>query len=114
MAHSSEPILNLVAPRPATWNDVFGIFSRSLNIPLIPYDEWAAKVTAAADSNTTKEHLQAFALADFFTEIGSESRTLISTDKAVKEAKSLDAAPALGEQDVMKYLAYWRKRGFIS
>jgi hypothetical protein len=111
MTHASGPVYNIVAPKPAAWNTIFGAFAERLNVPMIPYDIWLQRVIAAAEINTNEEDVQALSLTDFFRKY--ESDRGISTSYAVKAATTLANAEALNAEDARRYLSYWESIGYI-
>ncbi|KAI0031502.1 acetyl-CoA synthetase-like protein [Vararia minispora EC-137] len=114
MARSNEPVLHLNAPKPATWDTIFGAFARGLGLPLIPYDEWVARVSAAAEANTREEHVSAFALTDFFKKAHFGEDAVMALDRSMKTSSTLAHMTPLGEQDAMRYLEYWRRIGHLN
>lgn len=40
MRHSDEPVLHLENPNPIRWNEMFQMFAKELDVPLIPFDNW--------------------------------------------------------------------------
>ncbi|KAL6303205.1 male sterility protein-domain-containing protein, partial [Sparassis latifolia] len=39
-----EPVLNLVHPRPVTWDSLFAPAAANLGVPLVPYSEWLGRL----------------------------------------------------------------------
>ncbi|KZV64715.1 hypothetical protein PENSPDRAFT_690491 [Peniophora sp. CONT] len=113
MARSEEPVFNLVSPVPSDWQTVFGAFAKRLSLPLIKYDEWAARVSAAAEANTREEDMQPLALADFFQAGMFGEGTAISTERACQVSPALAKMSPIGEKDVALYVGYWTKIGFL-
>ena len=113
MARSEEPVFNLVAPVSSDWQTVFGAFAERLNLPLIKYDEWAARVLAAADSDISAEDVQPFALASFFQAGNFGEGALVSTIRACEVSPTLAKMSPIGKQDVALYVDFWEKIGFL-
>ncbi|VDB87373.1 unnamed protein product [Peniophora sp. CBMAI 1063] len=113
MTRSEEPCFNLVAPVASDWQTVFGAFAERLNLPLIKYEEWAARVTAAAERNTSSEDTQPFALAQFFQEGNFGEGASISTTRACKVSPTLAKMSPVGAEDVALYVDFWKKIGFL-
>jgi hypothetical protein len=112
MARSDGPVFNLVAPQPVPWATIFGAFGKRLGVPLIPYQEWVERVSAAADANTDQDNVSAFALADFFRDAQFGDQPM-STARAVIASHALREMQPLNEEDALRYLQYWRKIGHV-
>lgn len=113
MARSEDPVFNLVAPVASDWRTVFGAFAEHLGLPLIKYDEWVSRVTAAAETNTSAEDIQPFALARFFQVGNFGEGALVSTERACEASPALASMAPISEQDVALYVNFWRKIGFL-
>lgn len=113
MARTEEPVFNLVAPTPSDWKTVFGAFAQRLDLPIIGYEEWIARVSAAAESNTSEENVQPFALAGFFQAGVFGEGTAISTERACKASPALAHMSPIGEKDVLLYMDFWKRIGFL-
>jgi thioester reductase-like protein len=112
MARSDGPVFNLVAPQPVPWATIFGAFGKRLGVPLIPYQEWVERVSAAADANTDQDNVSAFALADFFRDAQFGDQPM-STARAVIASHALREMQPLNEEDALRYLQYWGKIGHV-
>jgi hypothetical protein len=113
MASSNEPVFNLSAPLSVPWHAIFGAFSRRLGLPLVPYAEWVARVSAAAEANTADEDVPAFALLDFFRAAKFGEDVKMSTARAAAVSHALAEMRSLGEEDALKYLEFWKSVGHV-
>ncbi|TFY81856.1 hypothetical protein EWM64_g2159 [Hericium alpestre] len=111
MLHSKEPVLHLVHPHPVGWDTVFGYFSTALDgLSVIPYSDWVSRFRSAetkVDSDSTSAML-----TEFF-ETGDFSDAPLSMEKAVKVSQALRNARPLQEKDVINWIEYWKKVGFL-
>lgn len=132
MRNSPQPILHLVHPRPISWSSVIGPVSHALSLPVVPYAEWLARLrsTQAGTDHSGASEVQlmqanpGLMLLDFFAHaVSSEAqreddamgiRTLDVT-KALQVAPSLTDShlPQLEEKDIMSWVGYWRRIGFL-
>jgi hypothetical protein len=103
MARSDEPVFNLIAPQPVPWATFFDAFDKRLGVPLIPYEEWVERVSAAADINTDQENMSAFALMDFFRDAQFGEQPM-STVRVVIILRALREMRPLDEENALRYL----------
>ena len=104
---TGESVYHLVAPIPSNWRTVFGTFAQHIGVPLIPYNEWSARVTSAAESNTREADAQPLALASFFQSGQPANKSRISNVRACRVSHALASMPMLGPHDALLYLRFW-------
>ncbi|KZT58724.1 acetyl-CoA synthetase-like protein [Calocera cornea HHB12733] len=114
--------LHLIHPRPNNWDTIFGALAKHLEVPLVPSADWLAKLEHASESATprTISRVPALKLLEFFHRAfgGTHSEhqeTQYDTTQAQRVSGTLRAVALrpLGEQDVRRWMAYWRKRGLL-
>jgi len=118
-APAEHAVFNLVAPKPTQWTTLIRAFAARLRLPLAPYAEWSARLSAAAveerETGAARARdagrAQVLALAEFFRADVRENA--VSTARAVAVAPALAGAAQLGEEDAGRWLAFWEKAGFI-
>ncbi|KDR73164.1 hypothetical protein GALMADRAFT_158296 [Galerina marginata CBS 339.88] len=129
MRGTENETLHLVHPKPVQWNDIMQVLATTLNVPLVPYVEWIARLESSAhDADETgpgAENRRAALKLTHFYRIGlnasshnTESMGLlpkVATDKGVKASPTLqdETVQPLNEHDVEKWVAYWREIGFL-
>jgi hypothetical protein len=122
MRFSEQPFLHLAHPDPVTWDSIFRHFSTILNVPIVEYEEWLAKLEEAANDERAFANNPAVHLLHFFQSVnkpiasdGSESLgfPMVETSSAVQVAPSM-RCPSLGKDDVEMWVAYWRNVGFLA
>lgn len=124
MRNSDEPILHLVNPNPVSWRTFLKPLAREMNASLVPYAEWLSRLQASLQDTSLSEvaHLErnpALRLLDYYRalELNDEMEPLgvvrLDTAKAVRVTPSLLSMP-LTEVLVERWMASWRKSGFIS
>nr|GAT45908.1 acetyl-CoA synthetase-like protein [Mycena chlorophos] len=108
--------LNLVHPRPVSWDAVFGAMAREAKVPLVPLAEWIAQIGAQAKTATAKDlkRVPAIKLMEFLKAAAAGAgQVQFSTEKAQGVSPVLREARELGEEDVKAWMAYWQAVGFI-
>jgi hypothetical protein len=110
MCHVDEPVFHLISPRQTPWDDIMGAFSNRLKLPLIPLEEWNARLRKMAANES--QDTSVLALQSYF-ERGRFGDVNVSTERATTASSTLANKQPLGEADVELYLSYWRKVGFL-
>jgi len=131
--------LNLVHPRPITWNWMMIQLLHSLEsirgvqpnyIQIISFQEWIARLEALSGSGNGKqlEKVPAIKLLDFFRKMAeadfriteerrydSESGGLanLSIEKVKKMSKTIQNLDCLTIEDTKKWIKYWNDRNFF-
>ena len=126
MRHASEPIVHLVHPRPVPWRTVIAPIAAELEVPLVPYETWLSAlegstrgVADAAEVELMKAN-PALRIVDFFRglRLSADHEPLgmvyLSSEKAVRASRTLAGMPALDAGRARKWLAAWRKSGFLN
>ncbi|KAA1470564.1 acetyl-CoA synthetase-like protein [Dentipellis sp. KUC8613] len=128
--HSSSEIVHLIHPRPVPWSTVFRAFSSALNIPLIPYADWIARLDKSAegvrpfaDTNEFSNN-PALRLLDWFHSAWSDNSAEATEALGFPKLQTVNAklaSPTLadenlaqvGEKDVLSWVGYWKSSGFL-
>ncbi|KAH9475908.1 putative NRPS-like protein biosynthetic cluster [Psilocybe cubensis] len=133
---TSEPALNLVHPRPTSWNAIFCLINEALvregvikeELPTVTYQEWLSLLEKkAAASNTESAQIlkdvPAIKIIDFFRRSAAMDETLrlegdetvesgglptFSTVKISSLSETMRTLPPLGEADVSLWMKYWK------
>ncbi|EED82934.1 predicted protein [Postia placenta Mad-698-R] len=122
MCDIAADTLHLVHPQPVGWNAIMEPLASKLNVPLVPYVEWLARLESLAEDGdvhathagkTDKAALRllyvyrkAFATPERLEEsMGLMPR--VAMDKAEGSTQQL------GPEDVERWLSYWRVTGFM-
>ena len=118
MVTSNQRALHLVSPKPVPWDAVFVPMAERLSLPVVPYEEWVARLEASAADARAKGgvegHDSAHNLIHFFKSEGMGGAAVpLSTDKAVRSSKTLADARALGRSDAVRFVEFWAKVGHI-
>jgi hypothetical protein len=132
MRRSSTRIAHLAHPRPVPWSNIFEAFSTALNIPLVPYSEWLARLEKSAEDLATVSaeieaeairHSPALRLIDFFREAsvdfgpstGARGMPSLSLERAKKASQTFGDLNLrqLSSEDVNHWLWYWKSVGFM-
>jgi hypothetical protein len=121
--------LHIVHPRGVPFNTLIAPAASSLNVPLVPYPEWLSKLSeeeheTQSHSETNLEKAQAsnpaLRLFGFYqsARVGPEWEPLgaarLETKRAVRVSNVLaEGVKPLDEENVRKWLGYWRASGFL-
>ncbi|KAH9903318.1 acetyl-CoA synthetase-like protein [Cubamyces lactineus] len=126
MRHSSEPIVHLVHPRPVPWRTVIAPIAAELGVPLVSYQAWLPALEAStcgvgdADEVKLMKANPALRIIDFFRALKQSPDheplgiVYLSSEKATKVSETLARMSALDAGRARKWLAAWRKSGFLS
>ncbi|KAH9895864.1 hypothetical protein C8Q73DRAFT_729156 [Cubamyces lactineus] len=124
MRHSRESVLHLVHPRRIPWNEMIAPIASQLDVPLVPYEHWLARLQENIDGDTgptieLMEKSPALRIVSFFTsmtlspEIEPLGRVYLSTEKSTAASPTLAALTRLNERDVQRWMDRWKKSGFL-
>ncbi|THH09230.1 hypothetical protein EW145_g2182 [Phellinidium pouzarii] len=129
----TERILHLVHPRPVPWSLVIAAFAKELGLSTVSYGDWMAALESAhanlydgtPDAHKVEEVLRgnpALRLMAFFSAAlkmeGNENVEPLGiprlrNEKAVASSTTLKEARSIGDDNVQRWIASWRKTGFI-
>ncbi|KAI0702388.1 acetyl-CoA synthetase-like protein [Cerioporus squamosus] len=126
MRHSREPFLHLVHPRPTPWHSIMSPIADELGVPLVPYEQWLSALKdgvqhgSAAEVEVMKLN-PALRLLSFYEAQGrsmSKDRepmglVYLDTTKAQEASPALAHLPVLDTERARKWVAAWRKAGFL-
>ncbi|KAJ3532134.1 hypothetical protein NM688_g7468 [Phlebia brevispora] len=131
MRDSDIPNLHLGHPRPVPWSSVMDAAAKTLNIPIVPYEQWFSLLKASGEGLSADSEVEmmrqnpALKILDFFGNglpskdgtVPLESLGLPALDmtEALKVAPSLapESLPLLSGGDANKWISYWKKVGFL-
>ncbi|KIJ41538.1 hypothetical protein M422DRAFT_105007, partial [Sphaerobolus stellatus SS14] len=119
--------LHLIHPHPVEWSTIMGQITNILQVSLVPYVEWFARLDHASrhvdddkKSKCQKEGHAALKLIEFY-KLGLKNDTRnaesmglmpsVVADKALKASKTLqdgELLPFIGQEDVRRWIDYWR------
>ncbi|GJJ06110.1 hypothetical protein Clacol_000299 [Clathrus columnatus] len=115
------------SPRSSTWNDIIKHASETLELPVIPYEERLNRLEKSPRTDLALKTNQALHLLDFYragippegkkaAEDGeSMGIATYETSRTCSVTHSLDNAhlPALGKEEVNRWIGYWDGKGFL-
>ncbi|CAK5283812.1 unnamed protein product [Mycena citricolor] len=108
--------MNLVHPRPVTWDTIMSGIAGALHLPLIAFPEWIERLKTAAVGATAEdfERVPGIKLLEFFqsAEVGTGAvrfATSVSQEysPAFRDLKPLDV------DDAERWIGFWREKHFI-
>ncbi|KAF7340994.1 Acetyl-CoA synthetase-like protein [Mycena sanguinolenta] len=109
--------VNLVHPRPITWDLVMSTMANTVQLPLIPFPHWVQQLEDRSSGATTEDiaDLPGIMLLDFFKKTVSEGGGIeFSTAKAQALSDSMRLLKPVNEDDVKQWMQYWREKKFIT
>ncbi|KAJ7045268.1 male sterility protein-domain-containing protein [Mycena alexandri] len=107
--------INLVHPRPVAWDVV--ISSMAGELPLIPFVNWVQQLQVRSVGATVKdiENIPAIKLLGFFKTMSDGAANVeFSTAKAQATSESMRLLKPLSEEDVQRWMNYWREKMFLN
>lgn len=123
MRHSTEPVLHLVHPAAAPWDQFMQPIAEQMQVKLVSYPEWLAALERSAGDGTSPgvelmRENPALRLLDFFrsVKIAEDKEPLgtvfLDTTKS-KAAVSALGLPQLRAELAGRWMEAWRDCGFI-
>lgn len=124
-------VVNLVHPHPVPWSVIISSASSILNVPVVPYSEWLAKLAGFSTSSGRRDEAEAarrvpaLRLLEFYQlmEAGAPGRPddevlmqkRFDTTQMIQASKALGSPglSSLGLEDVLRWIAYWRSKGVV-
>lgn len=121
---ASEGVFSLVHPNPTSWNTIMSAAAAHIHVPLVSYDQWLEELNHI-ESSTMEEDLinamnntPALKLKQFFSNstVSVERREYVealgnprlSTKRSCKVSETLRNCEQLDEDDVLKWITYWK------
>jgi len=124
--------LHLVHPHPTKWDYIVAYMSKVLDVPVVSFDKWYSMLEKASTAGDPQEAERnpAVKLIEFFGrgyKALQENMRLgkykpkeamgmpdLQTGKAVEVSETLRGLKVLGEEDVKRWLEYWKQRGMFA
>ncbi|KAK7007684.1 acetyl-CoA synthetase-like protein [Favolaschia claudopus] len=112
--------MNLVHPRPVSWDSIMSAMAGSFRLPLIPMKEWVDQLEDRAGDALGEEvdRIPAIKLLDFFKAAvagtGTGLNVVFSTDKAQALSETMKELNPICEEDTLRWIRYWKKDSFIA
>ncbi|KAJ7488848.1 putative aminoadipate reductase [Mycena latifolia] len=109
--------INLVHPRPVSWDMIISSMARIANRKLIPFADWVhqLEIRSARAMPEDIKNIPGIKLLDFFTAaMTGRGSTEFSTVKAQELSDAMRSVEPLGMEDVERWMRYWSNEGFIS
>ncbi|KAJ7278022.1 putative polyketide synthase [Mycena rebaudengoi] len=113
MQNSMNDTFHIIHPRPTTWRRVMEPLASALDVPLVPYAEWFARLKSTADfalqvSGVDAKSPAALKLLDFF-QMGLKPRVnwesvgllpKVASQKGMRASETLRNVPPLSLEDI--------------
>ncbi|GJE91046.1 acetyl-CoA synthetase-like protein [Phanerochaete sordida] len=124
------PFLHLVHPRATAWATLLAPVAEEYSLQFVPFAQWVALLEASgraldgtSDGRDTEEVLRAnpaLKLLQFFKTVHTNDHTAsalgvrgLETVSAQRASAALRTLPALDGAHTRRWLAYWRRHGFL-
>ncbi|KAJ7089503.1 putative aminoadipate reductase [Mycena crocata] len=110
--------LNLVHPHPVRWDVVMSSMAHTAQLRLIPFADWTQKLQALSANATAADMkiIPGIKLLDFFSNVimNGAGNIEFSTLKAQTISNAIKFLKPLKEEDVQRWMGYWRQKEFIA
>lgn len=114
--NTSSNIVHIAHPKPVSWRYIFGKVSRTLNVPVVPFSDWLARLEALTTSSRGNE-TKAIALLETCRTVDPSAPRFVprmSSENALRESPTLVAAQPLMDRDIDSWLSYLKSVSIIS
>ncbi|KAG8866989.1 hypothetical protein FRB97_003602, partial [Tulasnella sp. 331] len=128
--HSKSQTLHIAHPHPVTWSSVMRSFSAAIRKPLVPFEQWVDTLEESATSGPAAIRSNpALALLEFFKNMGASFKEEVvrhqddefeaggfhplSLTKSTGESHQLRSVRSFDDEDVQRWVQYWRNQGFL-
>ncbi|KAJ7731236.1 putative aminoadipate reductase [Mycena metata] len=108
--------INLIHPRPIPWDDVISTMARIVRLPLVPFADWVKQLEDRSVGATAAdiENIPGIKLLDFFrAAVEGAGNIQFSTEKTQTMSESMRLLKPLGDEDVQRWMQYWREKQFL-
>ncbi|KAG1746898.1 hypothetical protein EDB19DRAFT_1905722 [Suillus lakei] len=127
LIESDEPIVHLMHTQPISFADILQVAQEMLHLPVVSQGEWLRRLESYAANNTSPESRRrapAVRMLPFFRQhMASEKQDgpyeaigmpRVATERLKNEALCMVSPPPLSEEDVRRWIRYWRDTGFLA
>ncbi|KAF7341014.1 Acetyl-CoA synthetase-like protein [Mycena sanguinolenta] len=107
--------INLVHPRPVSWDFIMSTLADTVHLPLIPFGEWVQQLQDRSTTATVQdiEKIPGIKLLDFFkTIIAGTGNIIFSMSNAQTVSESMRLLEPLCAEDAKRWMQYWK--GFLA
>ena len=114
--NTSSNIIHIAHPKPVSWRYIFGKVSQTLDIPVVPFSDWLARLEALTTSSKGNE-TKAIALLETCRTVDPSAPKFVprmSSENALRDSPTLAAAQSLTDRDVDSWLFYLKSVSLIS
>ncbi|KAF7378108.1 Acetyl-CoA synthetase-like protein [Mycena sanguinolenta] len=104
--------INLVHPRPVSWDFILSTLADTVQLPLIPFGDWVQQLQDLSTRATAQdiEKIPGIKLLDFFkAAVAGTGNINFFTSKAQSVSESMRLLEPLRAQDAKQWMQYWRE-----
>jgi hypothetical protein len=127
LRHTAAEYVHIVHPRPVPWEAVIGPIAETLAVPVVPYEEWLARLEASPRTDEDLHRNPALHLIDFYRASAvpggirdvqdreALGMALYETTVTAAEAPSLSPSrlTRLGRDEAESWIGYWKSKGVL-
>ena len=126
MSNSDAPVLHLAHPRSVPWSTLMEPAAKIFGLPMVPYEKWLQLLEQSGQDLSSDKEVEvmrqnpALKILNFFLEVTKASASpeamgvpQMSVVEAQQAAPSLRQLSPLSVGDVMRWVSYWKKIGFL-
>ena len=122
-AKMARPVmhLHLVNPTPSQWDDVFGCIAKKLDVPLVTYSEWLAKLKEACTVVKNIQKHSVLRLLEFYeaidqgsgSEVGGMPSCNMEVTRSVCAVLNGESLREVKAEEIQRWLEYWESVGLL-
>ncbi|KAH9904016.1 hypothetical protein F4778DRAFT_770564 [Xylariomycetidae sp. FL2044] len=106
-----HPVYHIDNPVGQPWAEVNAVLADALGVPLVPFEEWLARVRSAPQRDNPAAMLSDFLDTNYLRMSGGG--LILDVKKTLEHSKTLAAVGPVSETVVRKYIHIWRETGFL-
>ncbi|KAJ7236073.1 acetyl-CoA synthetase-like protein [Mycena haematopus] len=104
--------VNIVHPRPVSWDFIISAMAETAQLPLVPFADWVQQLQERSAKATAEdlEKIPGIKLLDFFKAAVAGARNIsFSTSKAQTVSESMRLLEPLSVEDANQWMQYWKE-----
>ena len=114
--NTTSNIVHIAHPKPVSWRYIFGKVSQTLDVPVVPFSDWLARLEALTTSSKGNE-TKAIALLETCRTVDPSAPKFVprmSCETALRESPTLAAVQPLTDRDIESWLSYLKSVSLVS
>ena len=114
--NASSNIVHIAHPKPVSWRYIFDKVSQTIDIPVVPFSDWLARLEALTTSSKGND-TKAIALLETCRTVDPSAPKFVprmASENALRESPTLAALQPLTDRDIDSWLSYLKSVSLIS